>query len=338
MINNLIIPKVKLGIAQAFQEAGFTDGGDNFRRYEKEVFHKLPKNSQKALLSDWHIYCRFCQENSFKPTAPSELEMIRTITAFVNFQAVKVKASTLSRRIASIRTMLSIMKVPNPLVSDEILKQNIKYTIANISAPAKQAKPMQIDCLMKIIGELNLSKITELRAAVIIAFAYDTMARASEIRQIKIEHISKKQSGTATVLIERSKTDRSAVGSYRFISNFTLELIDKWLAFTGIRVGYLFQPVNARGNCVWGKDAALEGTPIGYSTILRAYRLACIDQGYSAHSTRVGSALDQISANIPDYKIQLAGGWKSSTMLSYYGRKLDADDNGSAQLAKIQGR
>lgn len=317
--------------------AGSADDGRQFSRFVDEVFNRLPQNSKKALVCDWRVYVEYCRQNNHSPTSEDSEKAAATITGFLADQAEKVKANTLNRRLASLRKIFSIMRVANPLLTDEVLRMNIKYTIASISAPAKQAVPLNSLALDAALQQLDLSNITQLRAAVMLSLAYDTMARASEIRMVKVEHISRRN-GAGLLLIERSKTDRAAVGSYRYISNTTMALIDRWLARTEITAGYLFRRVAARSNAIPDKSKKHNSEPISYDTVLRVYKMFGGDKSFTAHSTRVGSTLDQISANIPNHKIQMAGGWKNTNMVTYYGRMLDAEESGAAMMAKLSGR
>ncbi len=317
--------------------AGSDDDGRQFFRFIDEVFNRLPHNSKKALVCDWRVYVEYCRQNNLPPTSGNNETASATITGFLADQAVKVKANTLTRRLSSLRKIFSIMKVANPLITDDVLRMNIKYTTASISAPAKQAVPLNSLALEAALQKLDLANITQLRAAVMLSLAYDTMARASEIRMVKVEHISRRN-GAGLLLIERSKTDRVAVGSYRYISNSTMALIDRWLTHTGISAGYLFRKVAAKSNAIPGKTKKLNCPPISYDTVLRVYKMFGGEEAFTAHSTRVGSTLDQISANIPNHKIQMAGGWKNTNMVTYYGRMLDAEESGAAMLAKLSGR
>ena len=60
--------------------------------------------------------------------------------------------------------------------------------------------------------------------------------------------------------------------------------------------------------------------------------------GLSGHSTRVGATQDMIGAGIELPAILLAGRWKSTAMVSRYGARLQARQNGAARLARLQGR
>jgi hypothetical protein len=57
----------------------------------------------------------------------------------------------------------------------------------------------------------------------------------------------------------------------------------------------------------------------------------------SAHSTRVGGAVDMVEAGVDVGGIMLAGGWKSPTMVARYSKGSDARA-GAAKLAALQKR
>jgi len=61
-------------------------------------------------------------------------------------------------------------------------------------------------------------------------------------------------------------------------------------------------------------------------------------EGYSAHSTRVGAAVDQRAAGIATGAVAQSGGWSGDRMVARYTRAVDAGESGAAILARKQGR
>lgn len=314
----------------------FTDNGKQFSRYLEEIFPNLPKNTRKAIASDWRQYCQFCTENSLKPIHEDSEVMGKTILSFVDYQATHLKHNTISRRITSLKTIFQAMNVNNPLVTDIIVKKAVRLKINNISRPAGQAKPLMWETINRHISSLDLNDLLSLRTAIILCLAFDTMCRASELAQIKFEHITRRANGHGSVLIEKSKTDKTAIGSYRFVNSSTLRLIDLWSEKIGIKRGFILRPINGKSRMIYATSQKNGAKAINYSTILNAFKSVGYNDGFTAHSTRVGSALEQIQANISSQKIQLAGGWKSPHMIAYYGRQLDDQTSGSAELAYVK--
>lgn len=321
----------------AYQEAGFADEGKQFARYLESIFPNLPANTRKAIASDWRQYCVFCLENGLRPTSDDMESMSRTLLSFIDSQSSRLKVNTIQRRITSLKTLFNAMNVVNPISNDLITKEAIRARLKKIASPAGQAKPLARTIIDDYIKTLNFNCLLQLRTALILTLAHDTMCRASEIANIKVENITKRFTGNGSVLIERSKNDKAAIGSYRFIRASTMRIIDLWLAKTQIAEGHLLRPIHAKSNQVYRLKDGQKCEPINYSTILKAFHSVGQTNSYTAHSARVGSALEQIEAGINSQKIQLAGGWKSPYMIAYYGRQLDDQNSGSAELAKLHG-
>jgi len=320
-----------------YLEAGFTDEGKQFSRYLESIFPNLPANTRKAIASDWRQYCQFCLDHGLKPTSDDMESMSSTILSFVDFQSSKLKVNTISRRIASLKTIFHAMNVPNPIANDLITKEAVKARLKQIASPSGQAIPLARSIIDNYISTLDFNILIELRTALILTLAHDTMCRASELANIKVVNITKRFTGNGSVLIERSKNDKAAIGSYRFIRASTMRILDLWLTKTRISEGHLLRPIHAKSNQVYRLKDGQKSEPINYSTILKAFHSVSGTDTYTAHSARVGSALEQIEAGINSQKIQLAGGWKSPHMIAYYGRQLDDQNSGSAELAKLHG-
>jgi len=317
-------------------QVGFIDNGKQFQRYLEEIFPNLPANTRKALASDWRVYCKFCAQNGYQPIHADYEIMGKTILAFVDSQATKLKHNTISRRITSLKTIFQAMNVSNPLVTDLIVKKAVRLKINQVAKPAGQAKPLMWKTINDHITTLDLDDLLSLRTAIILSLAFDTMCRASELSHIKFEHITRRANGHGSVLIEKSKTDKTAIGSYRFVDTNTLKLIDLWSARTGLKRGFILRPINGKSRNVYPSSKLRDLKPVNYSTILNAFKSIGYDENFTAHSTRVGSALEQIQAKISSQKIQLAGGWKSPHMIAYYGRQLDDQSSGSAELSQLR--
>ncbi len=60
--------------------------------------------------------------------------------------------------------------------------------------------------------------------------------------------------------------------------------------------------------------------------------------GISAHSGRVGTCQDLVAAGLGIAEIQVAGGWKSPTMVARYSEALDIGRGAVAKLATLQNR
>jgi integrase len=67
------------------------------------------------------------------------------------------------------------------------------------------------------------------RDRALIAVAYDTLARRSELVAIEVADLAVAADGTGTVLIRRSKTHQEGKGSTRFLAADTMRHITAWI-------------------------------------------------------------------------------------------------------------
>lgn len=309
-----------------------TANRDQLDFYIATVFPLLPANTQRAYQGDWKSYIDFCTLSGRQSVTAGD-ELAWQMVSFAQHLAiVKGMAKTsISRRLAGVRKMLSIMG--NQVPRNAIAEDSISSIISSVAKPSKQAPALLQTALAEFNASINPEDIKSLRAAALLNLAYDSMCRASEISPIRFSHITILPNGTGSLFIERSKNDQRAVGSYRHLTATAIRHLQNWTAVltaTGPD-DFVFVPVSHMGRPRNSKRPK----PISYKTILSIFKLI---GSYSCHSSRVGAVLDQLDGNIGIGLIQLAGGWKNQNMVVSYGRNLDASKAGTAQLAAITGR
>lgn len=302
-------------------------------------------NTRKNFKADWNAWSEFITRQpggleSFMAITQAELQL-PTLQAYVEHLIAKqLKASTIKRFIAGLSTIFKLLGVPDGC-SYPLFTFYKKTTLTALATPAAQAKPVRLELVNKIRNEARTDgDIRSFRAAVIVQLAYDTLCRASELIQIRQSDVLFSDDGTGTVFIRKSKTDQAAIGAYRFISKSTVTLVKQWIAMANEagRFEFLLCPVSSHSNKIRKLKKNKEEISIGYSRLLGDMKHILGDD-YSAHSTRVGSLLDLVSCpENKDLDVQLAGGWKSNTMVAYYSRHHSAETGAMARLSKLNGR
>jgi len=174
--------------------------------------------------------------------------------------------------------------------------------------------------------------VRTLRNRALLAVAYDSLCRASEVVALRVEDIeADPHDGSAVIAIGRSKTDQEGEGMVRYLARDTMGHVSAWLKAADITQGWLFRAVL--------KGGVVEDRPLHVNEITRLFREVAPHAGrISAHSTRVGAAVDMVEAGVDLGGIMLAGGWKSPTMVSRYSQASDARRAGAAKLAALQKR
>jgi len=181
------------------------------------------------------------------------------------------------------------------------------------------------------------STLLELRNRALLAVAYDSLARQSELAGLLVADMTIEADGSGTVVIRRWKTDQEGAGMVRYLAADTVRHVEAWRAAAGHADGALFR-------------ATLKGSHLGQALagpeVARIFKMMATAAGLSAaevarvsgHSSRVGAAVDMVAWGVELPAIMQAGGWRTAEMVSRYTAKLDAKRSGAAKLAVLQNR
>lgn len=272
-------------------------------------------------------FVRWCDDTGRDYVLPVEP---RTLAAFIDDMSGTLAPASINTYVSAIGRMHSDLNLPSPSGTSvvELAKRRFKRAHGK---PQKQAKPMTratVDAALSNLG----TRLVDLRDAALVSIAYDTLCRSSELVALRVADIDLDADGGGSVYIARSKTDQDGEGGYRYIAPDTMQRVAAWIK--AARLGedaYLFFSLSPVGS---GGAARPHIAPQEVSRIFKRR----VGAEYSAHSTRVGGAVDQLSANIETAGIAQSGGWKSEKMVLRYTRKQNVQKGGAAQLAKMQGR
>jgi integrase len=180
--------------------------------------------------------------------------------------------------------------------------------------------------------------LRDLRNRALLALAYDTLARRSEIVAMLREDLELAYDGKGAILIRRSKTDQSREGMTRYLSRQTVRMLMAWLDAANIKEGPLFRAV-LRGGRVGEALAPREVARVFKELAARAGMPDEVVKRISGHSTRVGAAQDMASEEGFEMPaIMQAGGWKSAQMVASYVANQTVRRSAAARLAKLQNR
>ncbi len=176
-----------------------------------------------------------------------------------------------------------------------------------------------------------------LRDRALLALAYDTLCRRSELVALSVADIEAGNEGDATVLVARSKTDQEGMGMVRYMAPDTCRHIEARITAAGIIDGLLFRSVG-RGGRIGGAldtgDVARIFKAMARAAGVSPDAVAAI----SGHSSRVGAAQDMVRHGVELPAVMQAGGWRTAEMVGRYTRRLDARRSGAAKLAILQNR
>lgn len=168
----------------------------------------------------------------------------------------------------------------------------------------------------QLINACN-SSLSGRRNRALIAVGYDTLARRSELVAMNYEDLSLERSGTARILVRRSKNDPFGRGRNAYLSQQSLKALRKWLDASKIKNGSLFRAV--KNNKI--QEGSLN--PLAINRIIKRTAKEAglpqkIIQELSGHSMRIGAAQDMATVGLDILPIMAAGGWKTTNVVARY--------------------
>ena len=290
----------------------------------------LSANTERATRSDLAIYTAWCTERG-APALPASAE---TLAAFVDAMAKLRAPATVRRYVASIASAHRAMGVANTPRSEPVRRalQRMHRRQGRRQAQAKGLTGALRERLLDAQGDT----LIDARNRALLAVAYDTLLRRSELVALQVSDIVEELDGAATVLVRKGKADPEGRGATVYLARDSVALVREWLARSGVRHGRVFRSL-CRGAV--GKRLDASQVPRIFKAMAEHAALPGeVVERISGHSTRVGAAQDMVAGGIGMAAILHAGRWKTTTMVNRYGERLLARRSGAAQLARLQHR
>ncbi len=288
-------------------------------------------NTKRALRADVENFAFWCRGHGLEVVPASTA----TVVAFIDDMA-RIKApSTVRRYLSSIVTLHKALGQTNPLESAPVrfalqrmhrLRGRRQAQVQGLTWPMRNR-------LLETAGD----RLIDVRNRALLAVAYDTLLRRSELVSLEVSDLLEDVDGSATLLVRSGKTDPDRRGAMLYVARDTVKLVRTWLEAGGIAEGFLFRSVR--------KDGAVRGK-LDPSQVPRIYKRMARRAGLpddfvdslAGHSTRVGPVQDMIACGIELPAILQSGRWKTTRMVQRYGERLLARHSGAAQLAERQHR
>ena len=175
----------------------------------------------------------------------------------------------------------------------------------------------------------DLSSLSGLRDAAVIALMSDAMLRVSEAAALGLGDVTQHPDGSGRVRVRKSKTDPTGEGRTLYIGPQALQRYQDWLAAAGIQRGRAFRQIRKGGHLqAEGLTAAAVRGIIKH----RARTAGIENKSISGQSLRIGMAQTLAAAGASVVEMQLAGRWKSPQMPARYASGERAGRNAVARL------
>ena len=204
------------------------------------------ENTERALRSDLAIFAAWCAASGRRalPAGPE------TVAAFVDAMAEARAPATVRRYVTSISIAHRIAGCADAAKSESV---RLALKRMDRSKGRRQAQATGLtwplrNRLLDAAGE----RLIDDRNRALLAVAYDTLLRRSELSALQVPDLFEEIDGDATVLVRRSKTDQEGEGETVWVAPDSVAFVRTWLSRSGIAGGFLFRSV-AKGGRAGGR-------------------------------------------------------------------------------------
>ncbi len=286
------------------------------------------ENTGRALRSDLEIFGNWCAGRGLQ-VLPARSE---TVVRFIEFVARDKAPATVRRYVSSIGALHKASEYANPCEA-VIVRLALQGMQRQKDCRQRQALGLTWEmCDRMIAGAGN--RLGDLRGRALLAVTYDAMLRRAELVALEVSDLSDLEEGGATLLVRRSKTDRTGEGAITYLTPNTLKLLRDWLEQARIRDGRIFRSTKPNGLVGQSLDVSLVSRIFKEMARRAGFDKEVVD-GISAHSARVGATQDMIASNMSLAAVMQAGRWKTASMALRYGERLLAQHGGVARFARV---
>jgi site-specific recombinase XerD len=286
------------------------------------------KATQDAYASDFRIFEAWCRQRGLSalPAAPA------TVAGFLAAQAALGKrASTLGRRLASIKYFHGIAGEPSP-TGDEIIKATLSGIRRSIGSAPVRKRAATSDIVLGMVGTAGNETLRQLRDRAILLIGFASAMRRSELVAANVEDLEWTTEGVM-IRIRRSKTDQEGQGASVAVPKgetaCPVAALKAWLEAAGIVDGAVFRRIlNKRNQRV--TDRRLAARNIARIVKDNAERLGFDPSTFGAHSLRSGLVTSAVKRGVNLLKICDQTRHKSVEMLRVYCRDAELFNGNAA--------
>ena len=293
-------------------------------------------NTQKQFKSTINSWANWCNQNNrtFLPISPDDL---RDYLFYLKTDR-QLKHNSINSHnafLAMLQNQSGLTPINTSSKVKRIKKKLLRMAIDE-GEDLTQAIPFRFEDLKQIYDmKKNSLNLKDIRDLAILSTAYYTLLRSSEITRIKVKDFKLQRNGKSTLHISHTKTVLTIEGLYKHLGKLPTKLIQNWLDLSGVDLhdnAYLFCAIK-KSNEIQRPDCQLTTETIR-RVFNSAYRLLNVVkkdqtgryQAWSAHSARVGAAIDMAEKNVGLTQIMHEGTWKKPEMVIRYIRKLETKD------------
>jgi site-specific recombinase XerD len=286
----------------------------------------LSHNSQAAFKSDMANYMTWCRKNNVC-AIPVESIVLRK---FVLDMAANQKApTTIQRYLSTVNKIHQVLGLAKPASEPEVVSA-MKNINEFSEHEVRQAQPFR-EVNLNILGSIiDKDSLKDVRDMAIIACAFSTLLRRSEVARIEVNNLEfDPLEGDGSVEIKKIKSKKGRTDiHYAYLSPIATFWVKKWLEMSEIESGRLFRSLTKHQTV---RRRPVDGQVVAMA-INRLGRMINKDFNFTGHSTRVGAAIEMVANGIETTKAMNAGRWKDHKTFMRYIARIQAKENGMAEL------
>ena len=278
-------------------------------------------HTARAWRADVDIFCAWCARDD-RAALPAD---DATVVAFMDAMAQSRSPATVRRYVSSVSALHRVLREVNPAATESVkraLKRLRVHRGGRGDAPGRSVQALTWALCQRLI-DASTDRLIDARNRALLAVAYDTLLRRSQLVALEVDGLSVNADGSATLRLRGADPDAQPPPGTVALARDTLAHVERWLERAGIREGRLFRSVPKHGRL--GEALHPSQIPRIYKAMARRAGLAPeAVHGISAHSTRVGALKDMIADGVKLPALLRAGRWKSADAVQRY-----ADIDGS---------
>lgn len=268
--------------------------------------------TRAAFVSDWTCFGRWCAAKARQPFPAAPATLITYLADCSQSHAF----ATLKRRVATLSHLHDALAVPNPARDPQVRLFLRGLARAKGTRPRHRRSPLRQGEIDRMLAALGPS-LRDTRDRALLLTARDTLARRSELAGLTFADLDLPSApGDGRAVLRRTKDDPA--GRAAWLSPETSWALRDWLARAGVTEGAVFRQVGSGGRL----GAALRPQGIA-RRFKRLGAAAGLDPArLGGHSTRLGMCVDLVAGGASLVQVQLAGGWRSPSMVAHYAADL----------------
>ena len=272
-------------------------------------------NTARAWRADVDIFCAWCARHG-RDALPADAT---TVVAFMDAMARSRSPTTVRRYVSSVSALHRVLDERNPAATASVkraVKRLRRRSGAGGDAPARPVQALTWALCQRLI-EASADRLIDARNRALLAVAYDTLLRRSELVELEVGDLSVNADGSAALRLRGADPDAQPPPEAVVLARDTLGHVERWLERAGIREGRLFRSVPKHGRP--GESLDPSQIPRIYKAMARRAGLApeTVD-GISGDSTRVGALKDMIADGVDRPALLRAGRWKRADAVQRY--------------------